>query len=159
MYQMQVYSQRPQANPFLFQEQLGETGVQSIHLDIIETRSEIIYVFELPGADINQVNVEIRDNTLYIEGSVELDLGTEEYSYLYRERISGKRFGRLAALPGEVDLEKAAAQAKNGLLLVRFPKKETGRKLNVHQQARFNLEQQTQNINHQPQPAMQTSSY
>ncbi|PKM79148.1 MAG: hypothetical protein CVU88_07285 [Firmicutes bacterium HGW-Firmicutes-13] len=145
MYHMQVLSPGTQVNPPLEEMNQGVgAGVQTPPVDIMETTSEIIYIFEIPGADQNAVNVEIRQSSLFVEGQTELGIENEGVKFLYRERRSGIRYSRLLSVPQEVDQEQAAASIRNGLLMVRFPKRTTGRRLNVNQPQHINQPQHPQ---------------
>lgn len=110
-------------------------GIQQIpRLDVAETPGELVYILEVPGAEIDSFDVEMGDGTLQIDAKVEMGLEAEGLSYLYRERPFYKRYTRMLSVPREVDHEKAAANVKNGLLMIHFPKKVTGRRLEVNRQ-------------------------
>jgi len=128
---------------------------QAPRMDVVETPGEIIYILEVPGAELNAVNVEIGNGTLQIDARVEVGLETEELYYLYRERPFNKRYTRILPIPPEVDTENAAASVKNGLLMIRFPKKVTGRRLQVNQQQ----PRQQQQPQQQQQPPQQQQNY
>ncbi len=100
-------------------------------VDVLDSPGEIIYIFEVPGMEINTVNVEIENGNLMISGQVETGLPDGELNYLYQERPMLKKYGRLLSIPPEVEQEKAMANIRNGLLLVHFPKKNAGKKLPV----------------------------
>ncbi len=138
----------PQAHPHAYPQALPfSTGLQPFsppgtqqytpRVDILETALELIFLFEMPGVEHNTVNVEIKENFLSVEGNINmeaLELQNEEYRYLYRERDNRSSYSRLLSVPPEVDHEQAAASVKNGLLMVRFPRKTTGRRLSVNPQ-------------------------
>ncbi len=110
-------------------------GMQMVpRVDVVEVPGEIIYIFEVPGVELNSVNVEIGHGSLLIDGQVETGLPTNDLNYLYQERSLSKKYSRLLSIPPEVDHENAAANVKSGLLMVRFPKKNTGRRLSVNLQ-------------------------
>jgi len=126
-------------------------------VDVVETQNEVIYIFDVPGVEQNAVNVEIAENSLYVNGQINLGLGIDGLNYLYRERPNYQRYSRNLTIPKDVDSEQAAADVKNGLLMVRFPKKLTGRRLPVNEQQQQHQPplQQHQQQQHQ-QPPQQT---
>ena len=101
-------------------------------VDVAETMEEVIYILEIPGVEQNTVNVEISNGTLQVNGQIETGLETSELNYLYQERPVNQKYSRLLFIPPQVDSEKAQANIKNGILMVRFPKKMTGRRLQVN---------------------------
>jgi HSP20 family protein len=134
-----------------FQPGLPFEGIQQVpKLDVVETQGEVIYILEVPGVELNTVNVEIGNGTLQIDARVEMGLETEELNYLYRERPFYKRYSRMLSVPLEVDRENAAASVKNGLLMVRFPKKAKGRRLQVNQAQPQQQQSQQQPPNYIP---------
>ena len=107
-------------------------GVQlTPRVDVMESAEEIIYIFEVPGVELNTVNVEIGNSNLTIDAQVETGLTEADFNYLYQERPLCKKYSRLLSIPPEVDQEQAVANVKNGLLMVRFPKNNSDRRLSV----------------------------
>ena len=127
------------------------TGIHTPQVDVMESSSEVIYVIEIPGVDYSAVNVEVQDNKLYVEGQENTGtgtgIGTDDINYLYRERQPGIKYSRLLSIPLDVDSEEASANVRNGILTVRFPKKATGRRINVNQQQQHQQQQQHNNQN------------
>jgi HSP20 family molecular chaperone IbpA len=103
-------------------------------VDVMESAEEIIYIFEVPGVELNTVNVEIGNSNLVVDAQVEMGLATGDLNYLYQERPMCKRYSRLLSIPPEVNHEEAKANVKNGILMVSFPKNNTGRRLSVDSQ-------------------------
>jgi HSP20 family molecular chaperone IbpA len=135
------------ADPLFRQGNFGEGILPRV--DIVETPGEIICIFEVPGVEPETLNLEIEGDTLYLQGPIDMRLmETEQLKYVYRERPD--KYSRILTLPREVDTEQAVADAKNGLVLVRFPKKVTGKRLEVNQQ-----QQQLQPLQEQLQPQQQ----
>jgi HSP20 family protein len=90
-------------------------------VDVYETPDELIVVAELPGVDPASVDLSVTGNVLSLRGVKEPgDL--PETLVQIRERRFGAFFRQLS-LPHEVDFEKAQAQAIQGVLKVRLPKK------------------------------------
>jgi len=115
-----------------FNPYAGEQHLPKV--DVVETPGEIIYIMEVPGADLNSVDVQIVNGSLKVEARAETGLQAQELNYLYRERPFTKRYARVLIIPLEADQEKAFANVKNGLLTVHFPKKNVGRRVQLNQQ-------------------------
>lgn len=78
----------------------------------------------MPGFDKNNVKMELQDNTLIISGEKEQLHEVKERSGANREFIRST-FRKTLDLPWNIDHESIHATLKNGLLQVRFSKKET----------------------------------
>jgi HSP20 family protein len=89
--------------------------------DVYETPEEMIVVAEIPGVDPAAIDLAVTGNVLTLRGVKEIgDL--PEPLLQVRERRFGP-FYRQLMLPHEVDLEKAHADANQGVLKIRLPKK------------------------------------
>jgi len=73
---------------------------------------------ELPGLDMKDINLDLRENTLAISGEKKCEKTEGTH---YTERSYG-RFERVIALPQEVDADKVDAHFKNGVLTINLPK-------------------------------------
>jgi HSP20 family protein len=86
-------------------------------VDMRETDDAVVVEVELPGIDPEDVKVECHDDVLIIRGQ------TEER---HEERgMSSRRAGafvRRIPIPPGVDVNKAEASCKNGILAIRFPR-------------------------------------
>lgn len=123
--------------------------VENLHLvpkvDVLESSNEVVYIFEMPGVEEKSVHVEVKDNMLYVGGDIILGLEKEALNIIYQERENIRRYSRLVSLPLEADSEQAAADVKNGMLTIRFPKK-IGRRLPVNQhEQQFSQQYKVQN--------------
>lgn len=76
----------------------------------------------VPGLTAEQLNIQILNDTLSIEGEYK----QEDSSYLLSELPAGT-FRRTLRLPTELDAEKAEAKIDNGVLTLRVPKAESAR--------------------------------
>ena len=88
---------------------------------------------ELPGVDVDKLDVRMDDRDLVIHGERRTTKKTEDVDYLVQEsRLSS--FERRMTLPAGAELDKAHATYQNGLLEVTVPiSKEqlTGRKIPI----------------------------
>jgi HSP20 family protein len=77
---------------------------------------------EVPGLAPENFTIDARDSTLRISGKREDDVPADA-SVHRRERWSGE-FARSVQLPDELDLSKAEASYKHGILSIRVPRRE-----------------------------------
>ena len=91
-------------------------------VDVTESDDGFIIRADLPGVDANAVEVTMDKGVLTIQGSRQTRCETEIDGYKRTERASG-RFFRRFALPDTTDSEAIAANAKDGVLEIRIPKK------------------------------------
>jgi HSP20 family protein len=82
-----------------------------------------IYIEALvPGVDPQQIEINMLGNTLTLAGERQADdVQANNRTWHRRERVFGK-FMRTIELPVQVDVEKAGAEFRNGLLHVTLPK-------------------------------------
>jgi HSP20 family protein len=95
-------------------------------VDIHETDDALILKAELPGFSKDDVNVEIKDNSLTLKGQCQEEKEVKEEQYHRRERAYGS-FQRTFMLPVTVDPERVTATYKDGVLELRLPKRETAK--------------------------------
>jgi len=76
----------------------------------------------VPGLKADDLNIEILDDVVTIEGTFAAD----ENAYVLRELPHGK-FHRSLRLPIELDAATAEAKIEDGLLTLRVPKAESAR--------------------------------
>lgn len=101
-------------------------------IDIVENDNGYVVSAELPGVQKNEIDIDIKDNTLTISGEKKFEKKEEKDNYLRVERSYGK-FQRSLYLDQNVDREKISAKYKDGILQVTLPKKEeaTPKKIEV----------------------------
>ncbi len=91
-------------------------------VDLHETPTELILQADLPGVDPATIDLSLTGPVLSIRGEKTLTAPNPGDVKL-SERASGV-FLRQIALTDEVDFEKVQAEARNGVLTVRLPKRE-----------------------------------
>lgn len=91
-------------------------------VDVLETENDVIYVFEMPGADPDEIDLEMGVGELYLSAPLLEKTYKGQVEYLYRERQPGKYF-RVLVPPHNADGDTVKADYENGLLEVKFPKK------------------------------------
>jgi HSP20 family protein len=91
-------------------------------VDVREAEDEYLMEAELPGLTDKDVELNVEDNILTLSSKKEESKEEEKNGYLIRERCNSE-FARTFVLPKDVDRDKIKAEFKNGLLVVRIPKK------------------------------------
>jgi len=105
----------------------------SMAMDTDETEKEYLVRAELPGFEPTELDIRLADNVLSIVAEhKEPEVKDEEKKEARRERRYA-RVERSILLPPSVDVAKAEATFKNGLLEVHVPKtpEAVGRKIEV----------------------------
>jgi HSP20 family protein len=98
-----------------------------LSVDVINTPSEIIIKAMVAGVKPQDLDVQISRDMITITGSREESNEVSEQDYYHKELYWGA-FSRNILLPEEIDVELAEAKEKHGLLEIRLPKIDKGRK-------------------------------
>ena len=100
-------------------------------VDIFETDQEITVLADMPGVKAKDLNIDLRDDILTLDGEVEPPESKSEVD-VFREYQSGK-YSRQFSLSQVIDQSKIDADLKDGVLRLRLPKVEaaTPRKIAV----------------------------
>ena len=101
--------------------------------DIIENDDAFMINVELPGLVKDQINVDVKENILTINGERSEEKEEKADKVYRRERFQGK-FQRAFALPNSVDTGNIGAEFSDGLLKITIPKvpKEKPKQITVH---------------------------
>ena len=100
----------------------AKSGQWSPAVDILEAEGEIILRAELPGVDLNAIDIQIKDNVLTLRGERTFENQVKKEHYYRIERSYGA-FQRSFQLPADVDDGKVEATFNKGVLKVVVPKK------------------------------------
>ena len=92
-------------------------------VDIYETPETIVMKAELPGLGREDIDIQIRDNTLTLRGERRFAKDVHEENYLRIERAYGS-FQRSFTLPTTIQQDKIRAVFKDGVLELTLPKAE-----------------------------------
>ena len=92
-------------------------------VDISETADSYKVFCDLPGMDMEDIEISVSSNVLTLKGEKKA-AQKEQSDRLYRGGTSVGKFQRTLQLPLAVDAEKASAVLKNGLLTIQLPKRE-----------------------------------
>ena len=101
-------------------------------VDVEETPNELVLTAELPGLRQEDIDIELEDGVLTIQGEKKEEEKQEGTQGLLYERRWGS-FTRRFTLPRAVDANGITAHYDNGILMVRVPKAEEakGRKIEI----------------------------
>ena len=120
----------------LFDQTLSKTRVDdeegltastwSPAVDIFETADSIVLKAELPGVSRENIDIQVRDNTLTLKGERKFEREVKDENYLRIERSYGA-FQRGFSLPAVIQQDKIKATFKDGVLEVSMPKAEVAK--------------------------------
>ncbi len=101
-------------------------------VDVEETSDHLVFHAELPGLSREDIDVELEDGVLTIQGEKKEEQKDENTQGLLHERRWG-RFSRRFTLPRAVDANGITANFADGILTIRVPKAEEakGRKIEI----------------------------
>ena len=114
----------------LFEESMGRyavgddtpAGAWSPTVDIYEEDDRVVFEAELPGLARADVDVEVEDGNLVLQGERLLDPQLRSRDFHRMERAYGA-FRRTFRLPRGVKPAEIQAEMKDGILTVSFPRK------------------------------------
>jgi HSP20 family protein len=120
-----------------FEKPLGFNGLSGRGLfppvNVFADKEGYVLRFELPGIEPDNVAVETRGRTLTVSGKREPN--APEGASLHRSERGRGSFSRSIELSDELDLGRATATHKNGLLTIRVPKREEAKPRQINVQA------------------------
>ena len=95
-------------------------------IDVQETDESYVVKVNMPGTDIENINITLEDQVLTIKGEQNFEKQDTDAAgnTVYRERRSG-RYQRSLTLPEPVDEAGMTSEVKSGVLTVVIPKKNT----------------------------------
>jgi len=92
-------------------------------VDIYETPETIVLKAELPGLSREDIEIQIRDNALTLNGERRFAKDVQQENYLRIERAYGA-FQRSFTLPATIQQDKIRAVFRDGVLELTLPKAE-----------------------------------
>lgn len=90
-------------------------------IDLVEHDKDFLLNVELPGMEEKDIDIQFADGTLILRGERKEERADVKGDQRYSERMYG-HFERQIPLGVDIDLAKAKATLKNGLLTVTLPK-------------------------------------
>ena len=91
-------------------------------MDVVDEEGALCVTAELPGMDQENIQLSVDNDVLTIRGEKRNEDESKEKGVFRTERYYGY-FQRAVPLPSDVDVEKAEAKFKKGVLTVRLPKR------------------------------------
>lgn len=119
---LQQELERAYENPLGFDLGLSGRGVFPPVNVFRDQNNDCIVRIEAPGIDPRQFTIEAQGRTLTVSGKRETS-APKEGSFHRRER-NHTQFSRSLQLPADLDLSRAEASHKQGMLTIRIPKRE-----------------------------------
>lgn len=107
-----------------FDDDIGaELGLHGVPVDVRDRGDAFVVTADLPGFDLEEVDVELRDQTLSIgaESSTENEAEDLTGRYIRRERRT-ESVSRSVDLPEAVEVDAVEATFDTGVLTVTLPK-------------------------------------
>jgi HSP20 family protein len=98
-------------------------------INVFHDGEDFVLVAELPGVNKENLDVQVRGDTLRIQGKKTISYDSDA-SVHRRERAAGE-FDRTLTLPAEVDAAKVTAEYRDGVLTLRLPRAESAKPRNV----------------------------
>ena len=95
---------------------------RTLGINIREEDDAYILSALVPGLQAEDLNIQVLEDVLRIEGEYKLD----EQNYLVRELPSGS-FTRTLRLPSVIDADQVEAKIEDGVLTLTLPKAESAR--------------------------------
>lgn len=91
-------------------------------VDIFETEKEIVLLADMPGVQAKSLNIDLRENTLTLDGGIEPFETANEKDVMIEYEVG--KYYRQFSLSEVIDQEKIDAQFKDGVLRLTLPKVE-----------------------------------
>lgn len=104
------------------EEKTVPTHIYLPNTDIYETSEALTVVMEMPGVERDNIEIQIEDNVLQIEGRIDLS-AYAEMRPVYTEYNIG-HYSRKFSLSSAVDQSRISAALNDGVLMVTLPKAE-----------------------------------
>lgn len=92
-------------------------------VDVLESEKEYLIRAELPGMKKEDINVEVKEGQLLLNGERKSEEQADGVKYRHVERVAAK-FWRSFSLPESVKHDAIEATYKDGVLEIRVPKAE-----------------------------------
>jgi len=99
-------------------------------MDVYEDKDNVVVEATLAGINPADVNINVHDDVLTLEGKRETSSEVDEKNY-YRKEVRSGSFHRSIVLPAAVQADRAEAKFENGLLKVVLPKQEESKSKNI----------------------------
>jgi HSP20 family molecular chaperone IbpA len=102
--------------------QRDENALLLPRVNVVEDAGGITLLADMPGVPKDALDIQVDDDTLVIEGQVNLEI--PEGMTVHHVEVDLPRYRRVFTLSKELDPEKVTAELANGVLKLRIPKAE-----------------------------------
>lgn len=99
----------------------------STSIDMFEEGDNLVIKAEIPGMKKEEISIDFAGDVVTISGEKKTEEKTQRKDYYRLERSFGS-FTRKLQLPVEIQVDKAKASFKDGVLEIRMPKSDSARK-------------------------------
>ncbi len=113
------------SRPWRFLGTEGELG--AFPVEVSETDNEVHVKAALPGVNPDEVEISVVNDILSIKAEHREEAEHDGKKGYFRREIRYGSYHRSLSLPTSVDVEKAEAKFKNGMLYLTLPKAEAAR--------------------------------
>ncbi len=96
----------------------------SLAADIVEVDNALQFVFALPGAKPEDINLTVEEGILTVSGDWSHAWESDETAKVYRREVRSGKFTRSLRLPDNLNTDAVEATFNNGLLTVKIPRQE-----------------------------------
>jgi len=103
-----------------------QDGIWSPKVNIVENEKGYTISAELPGVSKDDIDIDLKDNTLSIKGEKKVETKDEKENYIRVESSYGK-FERSFNVSDDIDRNSVNASFKDGVLTLVLNKKEESR--------------------------------
>jgi HSP20 family protein len=110
-------------------------GAWAPAVDIYETEEKVVLKAELPGLKKEDIDIQVRDNTLTLKGEKKFEKEVKQENYHRVERSYGT-FQRSFTLPNIIKQSGIEATFKDGILEVSLPKAEEAKPKQIQVQVK-----------------------
>lgn len=114
-------------SPIMERTRTGMTGRRAPAIDMRELNDRYEIEAEIPGINKEDIEIELRDDSLVIEGKTSQETEEEGEDFLRKER-GYRSFYRELPLPEDVKEEEISAELNQGILTVDLPREESKEK-------------------------------
>jgi HSP20 family protein len=109
---------RPKAQPV---QQMGKSD-WALAADVYDKEKDIVVKINLAGVDPDKIDISVAADSVKVSGVAEEDEVIEGDDYFIKEIRRGS-FERIIKLPVRVEMDKAEAEYKQGILKITVPKR------------------------------------
>ena len=100
----------------------SRTAMTAPMVNVYEKGNDFIVEAEIPGIKEEDISIEVGEDSLTLSGERKSQSEVKDEDY-WRKETSYGTFSRTVGLPTAVDKDKAEAELKEGILIIRLPKK------------------------------------